>query len=278
MLSSRTDRPFVNYSGLRPEPPQVLRGAPIAPLRTREPRACAACPPDSHRASYSCGVLERRWCYGPLRATHLAGESWQARRESNPQPPVLETGALPIELLAYVRATATTHVSAALPLLSLLGLPMHRMRSTETAIFLELKPSRRLSLVLGRAVITTFTVGARQRNDVPHRPFPSGRRPAPRYYAAGTPNAQSAVAGRPYSRRAISQPGCLRRGLASYSTISEIAPEPTVRPPSRMANRSPFSNATGVMSSISIATLSPGITISTPSGNVATPVTSVVRR
>ena len=28
-------------------------------------------------------------------------EGWQARRESNPQPPVLETGALPIELLAY---------------------------------------------------------------------------------------------------------------------------------------------------------------------------------
>ena len=26
--------------------------------------------------------------------------SWQAKRESNPQPPVLETGALPIELLA----------------------------------------------------------------------------------------------------------------------------------------------------------------------------------
>src|SRR4051812_15281050 len=25
-------------------------------------------------------------------------EGWQARRESNPQPPVLETGALPIEL------------------------------------------------------------------------------------------------------------------------------------------------------------------------------------
>ena len=26
---------------------------------------------------------------------------WQARRVSNPQPPVLETGALPIELLTY---------------------------------------------------------------------------------------------------------------------------------------------------------------------------------
>src|SRR5215212_2430872 len=29
------------------------------------------------------------------------GCGWQARRESNPQPPVLETGALPIELLAF---------------------------------------------------------------------------------------------------------------------------------------------------------------------------------
>ena len=27
---------------------------------------------------------------------------WQARRESNPQPPVLETGALPVELLACI--------------------------------------------------------------------------------------------------------------------------------------------------------------------------------
>ncbi len=26
---------------------------------------------------------------------------WQVRRDSNPQPPVLETGALPIELLTY---------------------------------------------------------------------------------------------------------------------------------------------------------------------------------
>jgi hypothetical protein len=28
-------------------------------------------------------------------------EGWQDRRESNPQPPVLETGALPVELLSY---------------------------------------------------------------------------------------------------------------------------------------------------------------------------------
>ena len=31
-------------------------------------------------------------------------KDWQARRESNPQPPVLETGALPIELLAFTIA------------------------------------------------------------------------------------------------------------------------------------------------------------------------------
>ena len=65
---------------------------------------------------------------------------------------------------------------------------------------------------------------------------------------------------------------------SGYSMISVIVPEPTVRPPSRIANRKPFSSATGVISSTLIATLSPGITISTPSGNVATPVTSVVRR
>ena len=34
-------------------------------------------------------------------ATYLAGSPSQARRESNPQPPVLETGALPIELRTY---------------------------------------------------------------------------------------------------------------------------------------------------------------------------------
>ena len=33
--------------------------------------------------------------------TSTSRRIWQARRESNPQPPVLETGALPIELLAY---------------------------------------------------------------------------------------------------------------------------------------------------------------------------------
>jgi hypothetical protein len=31
-----------------------------------------------------------------------ASEGWQVRRDSNPQPSVLETDALPIELLTYL--------------------------------------------------------------------------------------------------------------------------------------------------------------------------------
>src|SRR5258708_15271777 len=63
-----------------------------------------------------------------------------------------------------------------------------------------------------------------------------------------------------------------------YCTISEIVPAPTVCPPSRMAKRKPFSIATGVSSSITHCTLSPGITLSVAEGSSATPVTPVVRR
>ncbi len=61
-----------------------------------------------------------------------------------------------------------------------------------------------------------------------------------------------------------------------YSATSETTPEPTVLPPSRIAKRSPFSIAIGVISSTSIFTLSPGIHISVPAGSWITPVTSVV--
>src|SRR5262249_51873219 len=64
----------------------------------------------------------------------------------------------------------------------------------------------------------------------------------------------------------------------AYLMISATVPAPTVRPPSRIANRKPLSIATGVISSTLKLTLSPGITISVPSGNSATPVTSVVRK
>src|SRR5439155_1303363 len=54
--------------------------------------------------------------------------------------------------------------------------------------------------------------------------------------------------------------------------ISVTTPAPTVRPPSRIANRNSFSIATGVIRSIVIVTLSPGITLSPPPRNLTTPV------
>src|SRR5262249_35594828 len=79
----------------------------------------------------------------------------------------------------------------------------------------------------------------------------------------------------PLTRRARERDDVAHR---PYSEISVTTPAPTVRPPSRIANRSSFSIAIGTISSIAIVTLSPGITISTPWGNVHTPVTSVVRK
>jgi hypothetical protein len=64
----------------------------------------------------------------------------------------------------------------------------------------------------------------------------------------------------------------------SYLVIFATTPAPTVRPPSRIAKRRPSSMAIGKPSVTLIFTLSPGITISTPSGSLIEPVTSVVRK
>ncbi len=61
-----------------------------------------------------------------------------------------------------------------------------------------------------------------------------------------------------------------------YSMIAATRPDPTVRPPSRIAKVRPCSIAIGWISSIVISTLSPGMHISVPSGRLITPVTSVV--
>ena len=78
--------------------------------------------------------------------------------------------------------------------------------------------------------------------------------------------------------------GCLLRTFmrlshcfrVHYSMIVVTLPEPTVLPPSRIANVRPCSQATGWISSIVISTLSPGMHISVPAGRLQTPVTSVV--
>src|SRR3954452_24131392 len=83
-------------------------------------------------------------------------KDWQARRESNPQPPVLETGALPIELLAYtfIRQLLRSFVSRVFP--------------TEAAVLAEFQPLGRLLLVLRRAVVAPLTFEAREADDVSH--------------------------------------------------------------------------------------------------------------
>jgi hypothetical protein len=141
--------------------------------------------------------------------------------------------------------------------ISLLRFLMIGMLAATATEFTELKPIRRGFLVFSRNVVTALTFAALQYNIIAwHKSF------SPHSF----PIANSQL---PIGNRHLAIP---------YSLTSVIVPAPTVRPPSRIANRSPFSIAMGVINSISIATLSPGITISTPAGNCATPVTSVVRK
>src|SRR5271155_3713125 len=68
------------------------------------------------------------------------------------------------------------------------------------------------------------------------------------------------------------------KGAGFYAITLATTPAPTVLPPSRMAKRKPCSIAIGAISSTTILMLSPGITISVPSGSSTAPVTSVVRK
>ena len=63
-----------------------------------------------------------------------------------------------------------------------------------------------------------------------------------------------------------------------YLRIFTTVPAPTVRPPSRIAKRRPSSMAIGWIRLTVISVVSPGMTISVPSGSVMIPVTSVVRK
>ena len=112
----------------------------------------------------------------------------------------------------------------------------------ESAILLELQFFRRRPLIFSRCIISSLALTAFECNNISHL-FSS----------------------------LICELCCLY-----YSITSETTPAPTVRPPSRIANRNSFSRAIGVISSPVNSTLSPGITISIPSGRVARPVTSVV--
>ena len=90
-----------------------------------------------------------------------------------------------------------------------------------------------------------------------------------------TQNARPLLVGRAFVDL---EPTATGRPHCGHSRILVTTPEPTVRPPSRIAKRRPSSHAIGVIKVISMSMLSPGITISTPSGSLMLPVTSVVRK
>ncbi len=80
----------------------------------------------------------------------------QAKRESNPQPPVLETGALPIELLAYVCEQ---------PLLAFF---VNSMLALGVAILFQFDAIRVIALVFHGHVVFAFAAAANQSNLFAH--------------------------------------------------------------------------------------------------------------
>ena len=102
----------------------------------------------------------------------------------------------------------------------------------------------------------------------------------------GRPNTAALIKRQQPDSPFLGEPGCCcsgRRGedpapSGSYLSIALTTPAPTVRPPSRMVKRWPTSMAIGAISLMPSAMLSPGMTISVPSGSSTVPVTSVVRK
>jgi len=126
---------------------------------------------------------------------------------------------------------------------------MQGVGTTKTTILAELQFFRSSSFIFCRCIVASLTLGTRKSDNISHFLI--------LYLNAGIN---------------------FKLHVYFYSMIELTTPAPTVRPPSRIAKRSPSSIAIGVIRFTVIATLSPGMTISVPSGSSATPVTSVVRK
>jgi len=135
--------------------------------------------------------------------------------------------------------------------LSLFGFLVWSVLAAKSAEFAKLQFFWFSLLVFCGCIIPLFALGAGEGNDVSHCSILL-------FYRL---------------LRMVHRTSCL-----IYSIIELTTPAPTVRPPSRMAKRSPSSMAIGVIRLTVTATLSPGITISVPAGRSTIPVTSVVRK
>ena len=95
-------------------------------------------------------------------------EGKHVRRDSNPQPAVLETAALPIELLTYLTPGVLNSVLGILNSGSLLGLLVRRVLVAEPAVFLVFYSTRLLSLVLGSRVIAMLANSTLECDNISH--------------------------------------------------------------------------------------------------------------
>ena len=89
--------------------------------------------------------------YDPLLAKYGAWICRQARQESNPQPTVLETVALPIELLAC---------NPTLALLAMIG-----VLAAASAVLGQFNTTRIVPAILFGRIVSLFALGASERDD-----------------------------------------------------------------------------------------------------------------
>ena len=157
------------------------------------------------------------------------------------------------------------------------------MHAVPAAVLLHLNAFTIIELVFLRNVITTLTLLTSKRNQYPliilsHKTdfllFPNsetaGNRLSNQQFSTSlTKEIRLCAAKEPRRKlaKASDDEGDARSVQSGYFKIFVTRPAPTVRPPSRMAKRRPSSIAIGLPSSTVISMLSPGITISVPSGS-----------
>ena len=119
---------------------------------------------------------ERRICAAPFESL-FPFRQLQARRDSNPQPSVLETDALPIRAtgldavtpypnhpffhLRRIILSVMIGPSDQKQVVGLFGFTMNGALATKPTIFLSLKSLRRFLLIFSRCIISAFAIRTR---------------------------------------------------------------------------------------------------------------------
>ena len=267
--------PWVSLFGERPSSlasgmPSYGRKRALSPLRRLRRRPSCSPSRDRHIPPPSRGG-ERRALPAPAQGTSPLGIPfwepahiscvrhavlWAKTRPFPASPPAAKTALQPLQRPPYSprhsagRTAGSARTRSRVQTLEdpFLGSGCHLPRLPRPP-----KRRRRQAPARGLAAVCALSRPRKKRKEAPMPPTRGAWARRPRAEGAGRPH-------------------------CGHSRIFVTTPEPTVRPPSRIAKRRPSSHAIGVISVISMSMLSPGITISTPSGSLMLPVTSVVRK